>query len=77
MPRKPPAPSELPDYRRWKARAVAKLDQRHDVRSGIIPERIWRRFYIRGMTPQKAADQAAVSRHNPQSAADRLRKLLK
>jgi hypothetical protein len=40
-----------------------------------IPERVWRQLYIKGVTPQDAADQAAVSAYNKQSAANRLRKL--
>jgi hypothetical protein len=53
----------------------ADLLQRHDVKPGIIPERLWRKLYIRGMTPQKAADQAAVSANNTMSPADRLKRL--
>jgi hypothetical protein len=37
------------------------------VKPGIIPERLWRRLYIMGLTPQKAADQAAVSAYNTMS----------
>jgi hypothetical protein len=29
------------------------------VKPGKIPERLWRRLFIEGMTPQEAADQAA------------------
>jgi hypothetical protein len=29
------------------------------VKPGTIPERLWRRLFIEGMTPQEAADQAA------------------
>jgi hypothetical protein len=52
----------------WKILAGADLLQRHHVKPGIITGRLWRKLYIRGMTPQKAADQAAVS-------ADRLKRL--
>jgi hypothetical protein len=54
-------------------RAPART-QRHDVKPGIIPERLWRKLYIRGMTPQ-AADQAAVSANNTISPTDRLKQL--
>jgi dihydropteroate synthase len=65
---------EQANYAAWKILAGADLLQRHDVKPGIIPERLWRKLYIRGMTPQKAADQAAISAYNTQSAADRLKR---
>jgi hypothetical protein len=52
----------------------ADLLQRHDVKAGVIPERLWRKLYIRGMTPQKAADQAAASAKSTLSPADRLKR---
>jgi hypothetical protein len=61
----------------WKARAAASLKRQHSVNPGIIPARMWKYLYIQGKTPQKAADQAAVSAYNAQSAADRLRRLRK
>jgi hypothetical protein len=63
------------EYRAWKVRAVADLANRHDVQAGIIPERLWRRFYIQGRSPREAADQAAVSAYNTMSPADRLKRL--
>jgi hypothetical protein len=66
--------AERADYAAWKAEAVADLANRHDVRPGIIPERLWRRLYIQGMTPHDAADQAAVSAYNKRPASDRLRR---
>jgi hypothetical protein len=63
------------EYRAWKVRALADLANRHDVKSGIIPERLWRRFYIQGRSPREAADQAAVSTYNTMSPADRLKRL--
>jgi dihydropteroate synthase len=66
---------EQANYAAWKILAGADLLQRHDVKPGIIPERLWRKLYIRGMTPQKAADQAAVSANNTMSPADRLKRL--
>jgi hypothetical protein len=56
--------AEQADYPTWKITAGADLLQRHDVKTGIIPERLWWRLYIMGLTPQKAADQAAVSAYN-------------
>jgi hypothetical protein len=81
MPRKPKAPrpsqhdraTEQADYDAWKILARADLLERHDVKPRTIPERVWRHLYIQGRSPQGAADQAAVSAYNTQSAADRLR----
>jgi hypothetical protein len=55
-PLKPP-PSELADYRRWKSRAAALL-QRQGLSLGVMLERDWRQMYIRGVTPEDAADRA-------------------
>jgi hypothetical protein len=62
------------DYAYWKVRAAANLANRLDVKPGIIPERLWRRLYIRGLSPQKAADQAAVSAYNTRSPANWLKR---
>jgi hypothetical protein len=67
--------AEQTDYPAWKIMAGADPLGRHDVKPGIIPERLWRRLYIQGLSPQKAADQAAVSANNTMSPADRLKRL--
>jgi hypothetical protein len=56
MPLKP-APSEPADYRRWKSRAAALLE-RQGLSLGVMLERDWRQRYIRGVTPEDAADPA-------------------
>jgi hypothetical protein len=66
--------AEEADYAAWKLAAVAGLASRHDVKPGTIPERLWKKLYIEGRSPQNAADRAAVSAHNVRSPADRLRK---
>jgi hypothetical protein len=55
MPRKPPAPSEPADYRRWKARAVAMLERQRISRS-VARERDLRKMYVGGATPEQAAN---------------------
>jgi hypothetical protein len=76
MPRKKPPPTERAaeqaDFKSWLADAVAALQREHNVNPGIIPVRVWRHLFIQGRSPQKAADQAAVSA-NARPAADRLR----
>jgi hypothetical protein len=61
-------------YAAWKLAAVADLASRQDVMAGTIPEQLWKKLYIEGRSPQKAADQAAVSAHNVRSATNRLRR---
>jgi hypothetical protein len=82
MARKPKAPrpsradraAKQADYKAWKTATLADLANRHDVKPGIVPERLWRRLYIRGLSPQKAADQAAASAYNAMSPADWLKR---
>jgi hypothetical protein len=75
---KAPRPSdrsaERADYAAWKITAGADLLERHDVKPGTIPERLWRRLYIEGRSPHDAADQAAVGANNTRPAADRLKR---
>jgi hypothetical protein len=52
-----PAGGPFLPQRLWKLAVVAEPTNQHDV--GTIPERVWRQLYIRDMTPQEAADQAA------------------
>jgi hypothetical protein len=66
--------AEQTDYRAWKIEAAADLANRHTVAPGTIPERLWRKLYIEGRTPERAADQAAVSAYNARSPADRLKR---
>jgi hypothetical protein len=66
--------AEQADYASWKITAGADLLERYDVKPGTIPERLWRWLYIRGLSPQKAADQAAVSAYNARSSAARMKR---
>jgi hypothetical protein len=72
MPRKPPAPSELADYRRWKNRAAALLE-RQGLSPAVMLERDWRHLYIRGVTPEEAAHQAQAHYLNTRPAIERMR----
>jgi hypothetical protein len=67
MPRKPPAPSESADFRRWKTRAAAML-KHHGIRAGPWSrERDLRHLYIRGATPEQAAEHVQTSYWNTRS----------
>jgi hypothetical protein len=70
---RPSRAAEQADFKAWLADAVAALQRAHNINPSIIPMRVWRHLYIQGRSPQKAADQAAVSAYNKQSPADRLR----
>jgi hypothetical protein len=73
MPRKPPAPSEPADYRRWKARAVAMLERQRISRS-VARGRDLRKMYVGGATPEQAADQALALHWNTRPASEHLQK---
>jgi hypothetical protein len=72
MPRKPPAPSEPADYRRWKARAAAMLERKR-ISRGVARERDLRKLYIGGATPEQAAEQVQVIYWNTRPAFERMR----
>jgi hypothetical protein len=59
------------DYRDWKDRAAAELERVHGVKASTIPERVWKKLYMQNMTPQEAAEQAAVSAYTTRPAGDR------
>jgi hypothetical protein len=59
------------DYRDWQDRAAAELERVHGVKASTIPERVWKKLYVQNMTPQEAAEQAAVSAYTTRPAADR------
>jgi hypothetical protein len=46
----------------------------HGVKASTTPERVWKKLYVQNMTPQEAAEQAAVSAYNARPASDRLRR---
>jgi hypothetical protein len=72
MPRKPSAPSEPADYRRWKSSAATMLE-RQGLPLGVMRERDWRQFYIRGKAPEDAVQQAETFYLNTRPALERMR----
>jgi hypothetical protein len=44
------------------------------VKPGIIPERLWKLFYLQGRSPQDVADREAVSEYNTRLPFERMRK---
>ncbi len=69
---KPPQPQPEPGFAEWHALAVATLLRAHGISAGSIPARVWRHAYVRGMTPEAAAEQAAVSAYNVSPVRERL-----
>jgi hypothetical protein len=63
---------ERADYRNWKSRAAALLE-RQGLSPGIMRERDWRQVYIRGKTPEDAAQQAETYYLNTRPAFERMR----
>jgi hypothetical protein len=61
-----------PTYAEWRARAAALLE-RQSLLPGVTRERDWRRLYLRGVTPEDAADRAQVAYYNTRPAFDRMR----
>jgi len=44
------------DYRAWKAGVATEMERLHSIAAGIIPEHVWTRLYVKGMTPEDAAN---------------------
>jgi hypothetical protein len=68
MPRKPLAPSEPADFRRWKVRAAAML-KRHGIPSGPWARERDLRW---GATPEKAVEKVQVLYNNTRPAFERI-----
>jgi len=62
-----------PSYVEWKARAAALLE-RQSLLPGVMRERDWRRLYLRGVTPEDAADRAQTYYYNTRPAFERMRR---
>jgi predicted secreted protein len=61
-------------YAEWKDRAEVKLEHRHGVKASTIPARLWARLYVRNLSPEAAAAEAATSAYNTRPAFERTRK---
>lgn len=60
-------------FANWRAHADAVLADKHGIAPGTIPARVWTKLFVRGLTPDAAADDAAVSAYNVRPASDRLK----
>jgi hypothetical protein len=57
----------------WRARVATALERTHGISAGTIPAPVWKHAYVQGLTPEDAAEQAAVSAYNVRPASDRLK----
>jgi len=48
------------DYPAWKAAAGRLLKDRHDIDAAAVADRIWMQFFVRGLDPKDAAEQAEM-----------------
>jgi hypothetical protein len=68
-----PAPTAAePCFPAWKAEAAAALAKLHERAAVAMRERDWRGHYVRGLSPEQAAEAAArdyAATHRPDWAA--------
>jgi hypothetical protein len=50
------------------------LEREHSLRASSVRHRIWMQFYVRGLTPEEAARQAAIYATNALPMAERRRR---
>jgi len=60
------------EYRMWRKKTAEVLRDRHQLGMSVMLEREWRRFYVKGLAPKDAADQAQVYWHHYLTPAERL-----
>ena len=61
-------------YRAWKAGVTDALDRLRGISASIVPEHVWTRLYIRGMTPEQAASASELQNFFTKDPGERLRK---
>ena len=59
----PPSVSPPAGFPAWQAQAAATLERQHGGKL-VVPVRVWRQLYIRGLSPAEAAEQADVFAYN-------------
>ena len=68
-----PAPAPVV-YSDWLAQAQALFQAQHHGRPYAIRPREWTRWYVRGLSPEEAAEEARTLAWNALPAAERLRR---
>jgi hypothetical protein len=65
-------PATYPTFSEWLERAEAVLQVAHGTKPDRVRPGAWTKMYIRGMTPEEAAQQAAPEALNRLPVAERL-----
>ena len=60
------------DYRAWKAGVTTEMERLHGIAAGVIPEHVWTRFYVRGMSPEEAAKAPELQNYFIKEPVERL-----
>ena len=50
------------------------MERQHGIAASIIPEHVWTRLYIKGMTPEQAASAPELQNYFTKDPGERLRK---
>jgi hypothetical protein len=66
--------AEADDYARWKSRVATEMERLRRISAGIVPEHVWTRLYVKGLTPEQAANAAELRNYYTRDPSDRLRK---
>jgi len=62
------------DYVAWRTQVAEELQRQHGIDLGVIPEAVWTRFFIRGLTPEQAANVPEIYNYVTREPGERLRK---
>jgi hypothetical protein len=62
------------EFDAWLTRAGDALERKHGISSAAIRQKMWNDLYIGHVTPEDAAEQAAVYYRNRQTPKDKLRR---
>ena len=62
------------DYKAWKAGVATEMERLHGIAASIVPEHVWTRLYVKGMSPEQAASIPEVRNYFTREPGERLRK---
>ena len=62
------------DYATWRLGVAAELQRQHGIAFDIIPEEGWMRLYVKGLSPEQAANADEIWKYYAREPGERLRK---
>jgi hypothetical protein len=62
------------DYATWRLGVAAELHRQHGIAFDIIPEGGWMRLYVKGLSPEQAANADEIRKYYAREPGERLRK---